>query len=103
MPTLHTVNKSPFEQKSLVTCLSVCKADSSVLLIEDAVVGALRNTRLSHKILVSLASGVKVYALNEDLEARGLPLDRLIDQIGIVDYAGFVDLVAKNTKVQSWL
>lgn len=103
MPTLHTVNKSPFERNSLETCLSVCKPDASVLLIEDAVVAALQNTRISKQILDAMSSGVKVYALNEDLEARGLPLGRLIEQIDIVDYAGFVGLAAKNTKIQSWL
>ena len=103
MPTLHTVNKSPFERNSLETCLSVCKPGASVLLIEDAVVGALQNTRISKQILEAVASGVQVYALNEDLEARGLPSDRLMEQIGIVDYAGFVDLAAANTTIQSWL
>ena len=103
MTTLHTVNKSPFERQSLETCLSLCKADASILLIEDAVVGALQNTRISGQILEAVKSGVKIYALSEDLSARGLPVDRLIDQIGIVDYAGFVDLATDNTKVQSWL
>jgi tRNA 2-thiouridine synthesizing protein B len=103
MPTLHTVNKSPFERNSLESCLSLCKPDASVLLIEDAVVGALQNTSVSKQILEAMASGVKVYALNEDLEARGLPPGRLINQISIVDYAGFVDLAAENTAVQSWL
>ncbi len=103
MPTLHTVNKSPFERNSLETCLSLCKPGASVLLIEDAVVGALQDTAISRQILESVASGVKVYALNEDLQARGLSCGRLIDQIGIVDYAGFVDLAAENTTVQSWL
>jgi tRNA 2-thiouridine synthesizing protein B len=103
MPTLHTVNKSPFERNSLETCLSLCKSDANVLLIEDAVVGALQNTIISEKILEAVEFGVKVYALNEDLEARGLPLSRLINGVSIVDYAGFVDLAAKNTKVQSWL
>jgi tRNA 2-thiouridine synthesizing protein B len=103
MPTLHTVNKSPFERNSLETCLSVCKSDASVLLIEDAVVGALQNTSISRQILEAVGSGVKVYALNEDLEARGLPPGRLIDEISIVDYAGFVNLAAENTTVQSWL
>lgn len=103
MPTLHTVNKSPFERNSLETCLSLCKPGASVLLIEDAVVGALQNTGISKQISEVLESGVKVYALTEDLEARGLPPGRLIDQIGIVDYAGFVELVTENTTVQSWL
>ena len=103
MSTLHTVNKSPFERNSLKTCLSLCKTDSSVLLIEDAVIGALQNALISKQILEAVASGVKVYALKEDLAARGMPLSRLIDGISIVDYAGFVDLAVKNTKVQCWL
>jgi tRNA 2-thiouridine synthesizing protein B len=73
------------------------------LLIEDAVVGALENTYISNQILEAVQSGVKVYALHEDLEARGLPTARLINQIIIVDYAGFVDLAVEHSKVQSWL
>ena len=103
MATLHTVNKSPFERNSLETCLSLCRFDASVLLIEDAVVGALQNTLTSKQISEAVESGIRVFALNEDLEARGLPLSRLIEGITIVDYAGFVDLAAQNSKVQSWL
>ena len=103
MPTLHTVNKSPFERNSLETCLSLCKSNSSVLLIEDAVVGAMRDTSISAKILEAVESGIRVYALGEDLAARGLPASRLIEQIEIVDYAGFVKLAAENARVQSWL
>ena len=103
MPTLHTVNKSPFERNSLETCLSLCKPNGSILLIEDAVVGAMRDTSISNQILEAVESGIKVYALHEDLAARGLPTSRLIDQIDIVDYSGFVSLAAKCARVQSWL
>ena len=37
------------------------------------------------------------------LKARGLNVERVIDGIEIVDYAGFVDLVEANDKVQAWL
>lgn len=103
MPTLHTVNKSPFERHSLESCLSLCKPNSSILLIEDAVVGAMRDTSISNQMLESIESGVKVYALREDLAARGLTTGRVIEQINIIDYAGFVSLAAKNARVQSWL
>ena len=103
MPTLHTVNKSPFERNSLETCLSLCKPDGCILLIEDAVVGAMRDTGISKQILEAVESGVKVYALGEDLAARGLIASRLIDQITIIDYAGFVSLATENDRVQSWL
>ena len=50
MSTLHTVNKSPFERTSLDTCLSVVGTDSTVLMIEDGVSGALQNTTASAAI-----------------------------------------------------
>ncbi len=103
MTTLHTVNKSPFERNSLDTCLSLCNNNSSILLIEDAVVAALSNTSLSERIIKVINSGVQIFALGEDLKARGLPEDRVIDQITLVDYLGFVNLATKNTRVQRWL
>lgn len=103
MPTLHTVNKSAFERNSLDSCLSVCKADASILLIEDAVVASLQNTSQSSKITSACESGIKIYALREDLKARGLPEDRVMAQINLVDYAGFVKLACDNDRVQSWL
>jgi tRNA 2-thiouridine synthesizing protein B len=44
----------------------------------------------------------KIYALASDLEARGMA-DRVIDGVTVVDYAGFVDLVADHKTCQSWL
>jgi tRNA 2-thiouridine synthesizing protein B len=45
---------------------------------------------------------IKVYALWPDVEARGMQ-DRVIEGIKMVDYGGFVDLVAEHTNCQSWL
>jgi tRNA 2-thiouridine synthesizing protein B len=103
MATLHTVNKSAFERNSLDSCLSVCKADASVLLIEDGVVAALKNTAVSAKIREAIAGGIKFFALKEDLAARGLPEQRIMDSVSLVDYSGFVSLVTENDRVQNWL
>jgi len=103
MSTLHTVNKSPFDRNSLDTCLSVTKADSTVLMIEDGVAGAMQNTAASASISDAMGKGVKFAVLGEDLSARGLPADRVMDGISIVDYAGFVQLSADHDNVQSWL
>ncbi len=45
---------------------------------------------------------MQVYALKPDLEARGMH-DAVIDGVKLVDYGGFVDLVAEHHAVQSWL
>ena len=103
MPTLHTVNKSAFERNSLDSCLSVCKTDGSVLLIEDAVVAAMQDTTVSEKISQAIESGIKFYALDEDIRARGLPQQRVMENITRVDYTGFVNLVTENDRVQNWL
>jgi tRNA 2-thiouridine synthesizing protein B len=99
---LHTVNKSPFDKNSLDTCLKLAKAGSSILLIEDGVYGALKGTVAEGRVREATAKH-KVYVLAPDLKARGMGEDRVIDGIGLVDYAGFVDLVEASDKVQAWL
>ena len=103
MSTLHTVNKPPFERNSLDTCLLLIKNDSTVLLIEDGVAGALQNTTASQSISDAMGEGVKFAVLGEDLNARGLSADRVIDGISVVDYAGIVQLAVAHDNVQTWL
>lgn len=98
---LHTVNKSPFEKNTLDSCLRYAAKGSAVLLIEDGVYGALKDTQMSTKVLEAMQK-VSVYALQPDLEARAM-LDRTMDGIELVDYAGFVDLVTAHNTVQAWL
>lgn len=99
---LHTVNKSPFETNALVSALQHSAAGDAVLLIEDAVYGALKDTGVS-KAVESKASQGKLYVLSPDLAARGLADGRLIEGVRQVDYAGFVDLVAEHKVTQAWL
>ena len=98
---LHTVNKSPFEYKSLEACLKFAQQGSAVLLIEDGVYAAARDTAVSGRVQEALKS-VAIYALKPDVEARGMQ-NRVMDGVRLVDYGGFVDLVAEHNAVQSWL
>ncbi|MEQ1695673.1 MAG: sulfurtransferase complex subunit TusB [Hyphomicrobiaceae bacterium] len=99
---LHTVNKSPFQTNALQSCLQHVTKGDAVLLIEDAVVGAIKGTIVSGDIWARRVD-VQFYVLGPDFAARGLTKDRLIDGIGIVDYGGFVDLVAQHKTNQAWL
>lgn len=96
---LHIVNKSPFSSQALDSCVQVA-AGGDLLLIEDGVYAASSGT-VADNFMRDIMKRFRVYALRPDLEARGL--DRLIDGITLVDYAGFVDLVAQNKTCQSWL
>jgi len=98
---LHTVNKSPFEHRSLEICLKFAQPGNAVLLIEDGVYAAARETAVSRQVQDALKS-VAIYALMPDVEARGMQ-DRVMDGIRLVDYEGFVDLVVEHNAVQSWL
>jgi tRNA 2-thiouridine synthesizing protein B len=98
---LHTVNKSPFDRNSLEVCLKHAKKGAAILLIEDGIYGALKGTAVSKKVGEALKK-VSIYALYPDIEARGMQ-DRAMDGIKLIDYSGFVDLVAEHNTVQAWL
>lgn len=102
MAMLHIVNKSPFERVAFESCLGHASAGDSILMIEDAAVGAVDGTVFSDQLKAAMADKA-VYVLGGDLAARGMSEDRMIDGIKVVDYAGFVDLTAENEKTQSWL
>jgi tRNA 2-thiouridine synthesizing protein B len=102
MSDLHTVNKSPFEKNALESALRFSLAGSAILLLEDGVYGAMKGT-IAEDMVKNAMADKKVYALKSDLMARAIKEDRVIDGIEIVDYAGFVDLVEANDKVQAWL
>jgi tRNA 2-thiouridine synthesizing protein B len=98
---LHTVNKSPFDHNTLETCLRFARQGSALLLIEDGVYAAARDTAVSKRVQEAMKK-VSIYALTPDVEARGMQ-HRVMDGVRLVDYGGFVDLVVEHNAVQSWL
>ena len=100
MALLHTVNRSPFESNTFDACLSLAKSGSTVLLIEDGVYAATTGNSVADKI--KNAAGINFCVLGPDLQARGVE-GKLAEGIKVVDYEGFVDLVAEHDAVQAWL
>ena len=99
---LHVVNKSPFEKNSLESCARLSLAGSCILLIEDGIYGALAGSEATAVVQACLKDR-RVCVLHEDLQARGIPPERILDGVEVVDYAGFVKLAVEQPKVQSWL
>ncbi len=99
---LHTVNKSPLDRTTLESCIQHAMKGSAVLLIEDGVYGAMQGTQKS-PLVESAMKEVSFYVIGPDLKARGIDAGRVIDGISVIDYNGFVDLVAEYDKSQSWL
>ncbi len=102
MAMLHTVNKSPFEKRTLDSCLRMARSGSAILLIEDAVYAAMKGTVIEEKVRAGNKK-CRIYALEPDLKARGLNRADCIEGIELVDYDGFVDLAVTHDKVQAWL
>lgn len=97
---LHIVNKSPLDRNSLDSVLTTAPG-GAILLIEDGVYAATRGNAFEARLKGAMGK-FKVYALQADLEARGIA-DRVTEGVTMVDYGGFVDLVAEYKTTQSWL
>ena len=98
---LHIVNKSPFQTSTLDTCLRLAQPGHALLLTEDAVYAATAGSATEARVRQACVS-LKVYALQPDLDARGLTA-KLIDGVTLVDYGGFVDLTVEHTASHAWL
>jgi len=97
-PSLHIVNKSSLDSHALTSCLAVATPGDCLLLIEDGVYSVLDPSWRE----ADLHTHLEIYALAEDLQARGLDADSLDSRIRRVDYAGFVALACRCARSVSW-
>ncbi|MGV8836730.1 sulfurtransferase complex subunit TusB [Cellvibrio sp.] len=101
MSTLHTINKSPFAHSTLFSCLRVCVERDGILLLEDGVFGTITSAPGADELQLLIQRGVKVFALINDIKARGLE-EKLAPNIELIDYNTFVQLTLDHRCVQSW-
>ncbi|WP_455231209.1 sulfurtransferase complex subunit TusB [Geopseudomonas aromaticivorans] len=99
MATLHLLSRSPFTDTSGASCLRLLGAGDAVLLSGDAVY-ALQPGSRPFEVLGALPADRPLFALAEDLDARGLSAP---DFVHAVDYAGFVELTLRFERTNSWL
>jgi tRNA 2-thiouridine synthesizing protein B len=99
MATLHLLSRSPFADTSGASCLRLLGPGDGLLLTGDAV-HALQPNSQPFAVLRALPADRALFALAEDLEARGLSAP---DFVEAVDYAGFVELTLRFERVNSWL
>jgi tRNA 2-thiouridine synthesizing protein B len=100
MATLHLLSHSPFSDGRLASCLRLLGADDGLLLTGDAVYAAQPDTT-QRQALELMPENVALFALEEDLQARGMT--DLPPRLQVVDYPAFVELCARYAKVNSWL
>jgi tRNA 2-thiouridine synthesizing protein B len=96
---LYVVNKSPLMTHNLESCLSVAPPGEPILLIEDGVYGVLDGAGAAGSIVDALQQHA-IYALDADLEARGIR--RVVEGVQVIGYDGFVGLVEEH-HIVPWL
>ncbi|HIJ61331.1 MAG TPA: sulfurtransferase complex subunit TusB [Rhodospirillaceae bacterium] len=101
MHALHIVNKSAFSATTLVSCLEHMAEGAGLLLIEDAIYPVSADHALAPR-LKALAAEARLFVLAPHMVARGIGVEDLPAGIRLIDYGGFVDLVADHSPIQSW-
>ena len=96
---LYTVNNSSITSNSFDSLIRIIPEGAPILFYEDGVYNAVKGARDEQKIS-DAATTQTIYALQADLEARGL--DNLVSEIKVIDYDGFVALVEEHDVVP-WL
>lgn len=96
---LHCVSQSPHAGSALAECAAVIREGSAILLLQDGVYAAAAGSRCRSQ-LDALPPGVRVHALQADLQARGLA--ELHPRVQVVDDAGFVALAVAHATSVAW-
>ncbi len=95
MSTLHTLARSP-ASNLLTECQQLLAQNDALLFIEDGVYYASRTD------LLGLIPGKrKIYALREDILARGLS-NKIAARVEVVSMHKFVKLCCEHKKVINW-
>lgn len=98
---LHILRHAPQDDTHFASSLRVMGPHQGLLLIEDAVYALLPRTSSANAMQL-LPGSVGLYALESDVQARGLPIDDLPRRVMLIDYPQMVELCISHDKVLSW-
>lgn len=93
MSKLHLVNKAQHSHTALKDCLSVCTAGDAIVLIEDGVYNACNK----HEV-----DGVEIFAMQSDIDARGLSQILQTEGITLIGYPELVELSVQHHSSINW-
>lgn len=99
--TLHIVTPSPFATSALDDCLAVAATGDSVILVCDGVYALTKGSAPETLVAEAVTRGTDVYALSDDLAARGLR-EPITDVATPVDYDKFVSLAVTCLRSITW-
>jgi sulfur relay protein TusB/DsrH len=80
--------------------LAFASKGDAILLLEDGVLSLQSPLALASFIAKCKASGIEVFALEDDCRLRGV--SNQYPQISLLNYSGFVALVVEHDKQVAW-
>ena len=95
---LHIVNQSPFASTVLQQCIARIHHDDGLVLLEDGVYSATSQ----HSCAQDISNIKHCYAIKNDLLARGISLNNVLDNIQLIDYDELVKLTIEYPLSHSW-
>tara|TARA_R110001592_G_scaffold363036_1_gene679404 strand:- start:17748 stop:18038 length:291 start_codon:yes stop_codon:yes gene_type:complete len=93
---LHTLNASP-SSAAFADCLRLVASGDTLLLLGDAVYGAIIGTTARQALD---NSGAALFVLLEDATVAGVA--KRLDGVTLVDMAGFVELTEQSPRQLAW-
>lgn len=99
--TLHTLNQSPHQSSLPAECLSLTGAGDHLVLLENGVYAGLTQSPVTSLLQQQMDSGLSVYAIALDAEARGIT-QKLQPGITLIDYPTFVALCVDHHPIKNW-
>ncbi|ARI10746.1 MULTISPECIES: sulfurtransferase complex subunit TusB [Klebsiella] len=94
---LHTLSTSPWHA-DMATMRRLIKEGDDLLLLSDGVIAAIAEGRF---LEILQSAPISIYALQEDIEARGLA-GQIADSVIRVSYTEFVRLTVKHAGQLDW-
>ncbi|WP_299974466.1 sulfurtransferase complex subunit TusB [uncultured Pseudoteredinibacter sp.] len=94
MSSLHTINTQQTE--AMQHCSTCCTSKDAILFFADGVV----HTLIQKEMAALKQKGIALYALSDDLIARGLPTDS--SHVQAIDYDRWVDLTESYKNSVNW-
>lgn len=85
----------------LVSFIKMMGQEDELLLLSDGIYSLLPGTEAYEQLTLLLEKG-KLYALEDDLLARGVDASNLLPNGRSISYDTFVDLVVKHQRTYNW-
>jgi sulfur relay protein TusB/DsrH len=74
-----------------------------LILIHDGVIGTIKTGNMPKAMEDVLNLPLRVFTMEPDLRARGIPLEFIHDKITVIGYNELVDIINNSEKLISWI